>query len=74
MYMSKSIRLWAQLNAVNTIHTEMEATSNIQAKTVTFNGSNFANWKFSVSIALKSHNLISIVDGTQGKPLPVSLQ
>ena len=37
-------------------------------RTVMFNGKNFENWKYSVSIALKGHKLIPIVDGTSPRP------
>lgn len=40
-------------------------------KTVQFNGKNFDTFKFSVSIALRNHDLIPIIDGTRTKPEPV---
>jgi len=43
-----------------------------KVKTATFNGRNYTSWKFSVSIALKGHSLISIVDGTRLRPTEVT--
>ncbi len=45
----------------------------VRAKIVEFNGNNFEIWKFSVHIALRSHNLVSIVDGTRKKPTEVCI-
>jgi len=41
-------------------------------RTVIFNGKNFENWKYSVSIALKGNKLIPIVDGTHPRPPEVN--
>jgi len=43
-------------------------------KTVTFNGTNFNTWKYSVFIRLKEHDLVPIVEGTKPKPVEVILK